>query len=181
MSGAVGSLVVGYYDKGRLIHAGRAGTGFSEAEALSLYDDLDAIKTTKPQFGNALQPLSEKGVKWVSPVLVAEVEYRGWTTDRLLFQAAYKGLREDKSPEEVVLEEAPAAAPAKPARSIASYRLTHAERILWETVGVTKQGLAEFYAGIADWILPHVEGRVMSLVRCPSGLAKPCFYAKHAW
>jgi len=43
----------------------------------------------------------------------------------------------------------PAAAPAKPARSIASYRLTHAERILWETVGVTKQGLAEFYAGIA--------------------------------
>ena len=71
--------------------------------------------------------------------------------------------------------------PAKPARSIALYRLTHAERILWENAGITKQGLAEFYADIADWILPHVEGRVLSLVRCPSGLAKPCFYAKHAW
>ncbi len=60
-------------------------------------------------------------------------------------------------------------------------RLTHPERILWPEPGVTKQGLAEFYAEIADWILPHIAGRVLSLVRCPSGVAEKCFFAKHAW
>jgi bifunctional non-homologous end joining protein LigD len=181
MTKAVGSLALGYYDNGKLIHAGRAGTGFSEEQARALHDELYKSVVEKPKFANALQPLSEKGVKWVSPRLVAEVEYRGWTTDRLLFQAAFKGLREDKSPDEVVLESSPEPIHAKPARSIASYRLTHPERILWEQVGVTKQGLAEFYASICDWIMPHIESRVLSLVRCPSGVSKPCFYAKHAW
>jgi bifunctional non-homologous end joining protein LigD len=59
--------------------------------------------------------------------------------------------------------------------------LTHPERILWPEQGVTKEGLAEFYAAIADWILPHVSGRVLSLVRCPSGVDAKCFFAKHAW
>jgi bifunctional non-homologous end joining protein LigD len=181
VSAAVGSLVLAYYDKEKLIHAGRAGTGFSEEQARALHDELESIAAEKPKFAKPIQPLSEKGVRWVSPLLVAEIEYRGWTTDRLLFQAAFKGLREDKTAEEVVLEAGPTQIPAKPARSIASYRLTHPERLLWESAGVTKQGLAEFYAGICDWILPHVEGRVLSLVRCPSGVSKPCFYAKHAW
>ena len=65
--------------------------------------------------------------------------------------------------------------------SISDFRLTHPERVLWEDQGITKQGLAEFYAGIADWILPHVTDRVLSLVRCPSGTSDKCFYAKHAW
>jgi bifunctional non-homologous end joining protein LigD len=181
VSKSIGSLVLGYYDKGRLVHAGRAGTGFSQERAAELYDELEAIRADRPEFATPLAALSEKGVKWVSPLLVAEVEYRGRTNDGLLFQAAFKGLREDRSPEEVVLEQAPSQIPAKPARLIASYRLTHPERILWEEEGVTKQGLAEFYADIADWILPHIKGRVLSLMRCPSGLAKPCFFAKHAW
>jgi bifunctional non-homologous end joining protein LigD len=181
MAGAIGALVLAHYDKGRLVHAGRAGTGFSAEAAAALYDELERIKADRPKFASPLNPLSEKGVKWVSPLLVAEVEFRGWSSDRLLFQAAFKGLREDKTPEEVVLEDEPTQIPAKPSRSIASFRLTHPERILWEDDGITKQGLAEFYADIADWILPHVENRVLSLVRCPSGLKKPCFYAKHAW
>jgi len=59
--------------------------------------------------------------------------------------------------------------------------LTHPERILWEEAGITKQGLAEFYTDIADWILPHVAGRPLSLLRCPSGTAAKCFFAKHPW
>jgi bifunctional non-homologous end joining protein LigD len=60
-------------------------------------------------------------------------------------------------------------------------RLTHPERILWPGPGVTKQGLADFYTDVAGHILPHVAGRVLSLVRCPSGVTAKCFYAKHAW
>ena len=71
--------------------------------------------------------------------------------------------------------------PDRGARARCATRLTHPERILWPEPGVTKEGLAEFYGDIADWILPHVSGRVLSLVRCPSGVSDKCFFAKHAW
>jgi bifunctional non-homologous end joining protein LigD len=60
-------------------------------------------------------------------------------------------------------------------------RLTHPERILWPEGGITKQGLADFYAEIADWILPHIVERPLSLLRCPAGTAAKCFFAKHPW
>jgi bifunctional non-homologous end joining protein LigD len=177
----VGSLVLGYYDKGKLVHAGRAGTGYSQSEAASLFAQLDKDRTSRPQFGTKLQPGAERDVVWTTPKLVAEIEYRSWTNDGLLRQAAYKGLREDKLPEDVVLEQKRSAMPAREAPSIEQFRLTHPERILWKGQGVTKRGLAEFYAGIADWILPHVTGRVLSVMRCPSGEDEGCFYVKHVW
>jgi bifunctional non-homologous end joining protein LigD len=64
---------------------------------------------------------------------------------------------------------------------VAGVRLTHPDRVLWDEQGVTKQGLAEFYVGIAKWLLPHVVGRPLALVRCPSGSEKGCFFQKHAW
>ena len=64
---------------------------------------------------------------------------------------------------------------------MSQFRLTHPDRVLWPDVGLTKQGLAEFYAEIADWVLPHVVDRPLSLVRCPSGSGKECFFQKHAW
>jgi bifunctional non-homologous end joining protein LigD len=59
--------------------------------------------------------------------------------------------------------------------------LTHPDRVLWEDEGITKLGLAEFYTGIADQILPHVVNRPLSLLRCPGGSRKECFFQKHAW
>jgi bifunctional non-homologous end joining protein LigD len=99
----------------------------------------------------------------------------------LIRQSAFKGLREDRAPEEIVLEVAPEQTKPERARASLRDRLTHPERILWPEPGVSKEGLAEFYADIADWILPHISGRVLSLVRCPSGVAEKCFFAKHAW
>jgi bifunctional non-homologous end joining protein LigD len=64
---------------------------------------------------------------------------------------------------------------------IAGVRLTHPDRVLWEAQGITKRRLAEFYGDIADRALPHLVNRPLSLVRCPSGLEKTCFFAKHAW
>jgi bifunctional non-homologous end joining protein LigD len=179
---AVGSLVLGYYERGKLFYAGRVGTGFSAAQARSLRDELEKIVSKKPAFGNALPAGAEKGVRWLAPRLVCEVEYRGLTEDRLVRQAAFKGLREDKPPEEVVLEaQAPSSNARAPSHDVAGVHLTHPERILWEVPGVTKQGLADFYIEIADWILPHVTNRVLSLLRCPSGVGAQCFFAKHAW
>jgi bifunctional non-homologous end joining protein LigD len=97
----------------------------------------------------------------------------------MLRQASFKGLREDKLPNEVRLETKQTGSPASSRRY--DVKLTHPERILWEGQGISKQALADFYSDIAPWILPHVTDRVLSLVRCPSGAGADCFYAKHAW
>jgi bifunctional non-homologous end joining protein LigD len=141
---------------------------------------LQPLETSQPTFKTVVAPSNSRGAKWVRPQLVAEVEYRGWTSDNLLRQASFKGLREDKSPTEIIREQT-AGPTSRKEVSIAEFRLTHRERVLWEDQGITKEGLAEFYASIADWILPHVRGRVLSLVRCPSGTSDKCFYAKHVW
>jgi bifunctional non-homologous end joining protein LigD len=184
-SRAVGALGLGYYEAGRLHYAGRVGTGWSGDQARSLRDELEAIIGKKPLLANSLPVGAEKGVRWVEPRLVGEIEFRGWTQDRMLRAASFKGLREDKPAEEIVLEEAPkpAKAPGRRdhSRDLAKMRLTHPERILWAAPGITKQGLAEFYAEIADWILPHITGRPLSLLRCPSGTDAKCFFAKHPW
>jgi bifunctional non-homologous end joining protein LigD len=123
----------------------------------------------------------EKGVRWVEPRLVCEIEYRGWTNDRLLRAAAFKGLRDDRPAEEIVLEGLPKPSKSRIPSDGIGIHLTHPERILWEEEGITKQGLAEFYTDIANWILPHIVDRPLSLLRCPSGTGAKCFFAKHPW
>ncbi len=178
---AVGSLVLGYYKDGELVHAGRAGTGYSSEEALSLRKTLQPLAVEKPKFRKPPTAVSLKDVVWVKSDLVAEIEYRGWSADGLLRQAAYKGLREDKDAAEVVLEKSAAIPARQPPVATANIKLTHPERVLWEQNGFTKQALANFYASIAIWILPHVTGRILSLVRCPQGAGGQCFFTKHAW
>jgi bifunctional non-homologous end joining protein LigD len=207
-SGAVGSLVLGYYDRGKLVYAGRVGTGWSLSTASALYGELNRIKAAKPVLRAPLPAGAEKGIVWAEPRLVCVVEFRAWTDDGIILQASFKGLREDKPAAEVSLEEPPGSAapgiagvpPALPSSETrrnrgsqgksgrdardprgagASVTLTHPERILWPEAGLTKQGLADYYTDIADWILPHVAGRVLSLLRCPSGVSEQCFFAKH--
>jgi bifunctional non-homologous end joining protein LigD len=62
---------------------------------------------------------------------------------------------------------------------LSRFRLTHPDRVLWPEQNLTKQGLAEYYLSIADWMLPHVAGRALTLMRCPDGRGKPCFYQRH--
>jgi bifunctional non-homologous end joining protein LigD len=185
---SVGSLQLGYYRDGKLLYAGGVGTGYSVQQARSLRDELEKLHVGKPQFGRPLPEGLDKTIRWVAPKLVCEVEFSSFSADDLLRQGSFKGLREDRAPEEVEREPAAtrmarSASRSEPnqARARAGIRLTHPERILWPDYGVTKQGLAEFYVAIADWILPHLKDRVLSLVRCPSGVAAKCFYAKHAW
>jgi bifunctional non-homologous end joining protein LigD len=179
--GSVGALVLGYYDRGKLMYAGRVGSGFSHQLARTLREDLEKLAAPRPALGNSLPAGAEKGVRWTAPRLVADVEFRGLSADKLVRQASFKGLREDKAPEEVTLETQPGTLRAHAAPDLSAVRLTHPERVLWEGPGITKQGLAEFYADIADWILPHIAGRVLSLVRCPSGTGGQHFFAKHPW
>jgi bifunctional non-homologous end joining protein LigD len=126
---------------------------------------------------------------------VAQVNFATWTADKLVRQASFKGLREDKPAAEVYREE-PVMAPrashssARPvaAKTIvaakaegdhAPVRLTHPDKVLDAESGVTKQQLADYYWAVAEEMLPHIAGRPLSLVRCPEGTSGECFFQKH--
>src|SRR5262249_4189874 len=168
----VGSLLLGYQTKsggqaagGGLAYAGHVGTGWSTALAQSLREMLDNLSAGKPALRKPLPEGAEKGVVWAEPRLVCDVEYRDWTADGLIRQSSFKGLREDEAAEAVMLETVmletvmletgPKAAKRRPGRAKAEpasksgIALTHPERILWPEPGITKQGLADFYADIA--------------------------------
>jgi bifunctional non-homologous end joining protein LigD len=174
----VGSLVLGFYEAGKLVLAGRAGSGFTQEDAQALFAALEPTQTKASPLDRKPPADAEKGVRWVEPRLVAQVDYHGWTSDGLLWHATFRGLRDDKDVREIVREDRNEAV-EQTRRPVAA--LTHPERLLWPDDGVTKQGLADYYAGAAEWVLPHLVGRPLSLVRCPNGVAADCFFAKHAW
>ena len=203
LANAIGALVVGYYDSGRLVYAGRVGTGYTRAVARDLWKRLHAIERDRPPFD--VIPHEEarrRDIRWVEPKTVIETELRGWTADGLVRQAAFKGVREDKPAREVVREQpqdkpvrsnraAQRSVPARRAEATkpqsrtedtraGSVRFTHPERVYWPDVGVTKRELADYYASVWRFMAPHVVDRPLALVRCPDGTAGECFFQKHA-
>ncbi len=182
-----GALLLGYHDdESRLVYAGRVGTGFTEKTLQGLYKKLTSLERKTSPFHNPPTGREAGSVHWVRPTLTAEVEFSGWTDDRILRQASFKGLRPDKPAEEVTLEipqpvQAPASGrnPGHRRNRVAGVALTNPDRILYPKQGLTKLDLARYYEHVADRILPHLEDRPLTLVRCPEGHEDDCFYQKH--
>jgi bifunctional non-homologous end joining protein LigD len=180
---AVGSLVMGVFEGDRLRSVGRVGTGFTNQMATDLMTRLTAIRTDTSPFDPPLKVADKRGVHYVRPELVAEVDFRAWTGDGNLRHAAFRGLREDKAAREVSGEGRPTAAIPASAEPSATrrVRLTNPDRIYWPDACVTKAELADYYAEIWPWIAPHVVGRPLALLRCPDGIAGQQFFQKHDW
>jgi bifunctional non-homologous end joining protein LigD len=180
------SLLLGYYQGKTLNFAGKVGTGWGLKAGADMAKKLRALERKASPFKDVPREAA-RGAKWVEPQLVVEVEYAGWTADKVLRHASLKGIREDKNAEEVVLEEDGAQNRKQsvlpkagvPKDKYAGITLTNPDRVLWPEDGVTKQDLADYYAEVLPLMLPHVVRRPLSLLRCPDGTSGQCFFQRH--
>ncbi|MDQ2877908.1 MAG: DNA ligase D [Pseudomonadota bacterium] len=167
------SLLLGVHDGKGLRYAGKVGTGFSNETMSDLLVKLHRITRKTPPVD--APKAATRGAHWVTPRLVAEIAFTETTPDGVLRHPSFLGLRGDKDAEAVVVERA-AAAPVAKASSVT---ITHPERFVFPDSTVTKGGLAAFYDAMAPVILPFLARRPISLVRCPQGRGKHCFFQKH--
>ncbi len=172
----IGALVVGVHEKdgGPLVYAGRVGTGFTDRTLDELAARLEPLRTDRNPFGRG----GPRGTVWVRPSLLAEVEFTEWTSEGLLRHPSFKGLREDKDPLDVVREL------PDDAREIElegrRVKVSNWTKVLWPRTGFTKGDLVEYYVRVAPTLLPHLEGRPLTLKRYPNGVDGQFFYEKNS-
>jgi bifunctional non-homologous end joining protein LigD len=170
-----GALLLAVKGEAGFVYSGRVGTGFTEASLAELKKALAPLTVKQPPVVSAPRGAQARGVHWVEPKLVGEVAFTGFTSDGMLRHPTFQGLREDKSAAEVHAE-TPAA--PEPART-ADYPLTNPDKVFYPAQRITKRELLDYYALVAERMLPHVRNRPLTLVRCPNGFDKPCFFQKH--
>jgi bifunctional non-homologous end joining protein LigD len=197
----IGALLVGVFaESGSLTFAGKVGTGFTVATARDLRRQLERIERSASPFSPSPPGRLSKHAHWVKPALIAEVAFTEWTDDGRIRHPSFQGLRRDREPRSVRREmpvdapqadnpthgrhwrSAPSASHTRrgAAETVAGVRISHPDRLLFPEVPLSKVDLARFYERIADWILPHLQGRPLTLVRCPTGLPGECFFMKHS-
>ncbi|HUE63157.1 MAG TPA: DNA ligase D [Rhizomicrobium sp.] len=187
------SLLAGVNRDGHLVYVGRVGTGYSANKLKQLTPRLKEMAAEKSSFAGKNAPKQESGVHWLKPELVAEIEFAGWTSDGMVRQAAFKGLRADKPAKYVQAETPkmrktlaePGAKKGKLESMVMNVPITHPDKALWPNAGdrkpVTKLDLAQYFEAVGEWMLPHIKGRPCSLVRAPDGItAKERFFQRHA-
>lgn len=166
------SLLLAQHEGGELVFKGNVGTGFNgdDFEALSAKMKRLARKTAPVEVAKA----AARGVTWLRPQLVAEIAFAEFTADGNVRHASYLGLRPDKPEREVEPEKADR--PPEPRETV---EISSRERVIFPDSGQTKGELADYYAAVAPIMLPFAARRPISLVRCPQGRARKCFFQKH--
>ena len=166
------SLLLAQHEDGALVYKGKVGTGFNGDTLAEVWDKLDKLGTDKPALD--VPRVEARGARWVRPELVAEVAFAEFTGEGRVRHASFLGLRGDKPAVEVQPEKAvkaPEPAPVVP--------ISNPDRVIFPESGQTKGELAAYYAQVAPLMLPFAGQRPISLVRCPQGRGKKCFFQKH--
>jgi len=184
-----GALLLALHDNdsGELRYAGKVGTGFSTTTLASIHARLKPLQIAKPALAKPPTGAEARGVHWLQPQLLAEVAYAQMTRDGIVRHSVFHGLRDDKAATAIDLERAMPAKTvpksnkqAKAPEHLGELRLTHPDRVIDATTGVTKREVAEYYASVSQWILPQLKQRPVALVRAPDGLAGELFFQKNA-
>jgi bifunctional non-homologous end joining protein LigD len=174
-----GALVLGVQRDGELQWAGNVGTGFTQAEIERLLRLLKPLRRDTSPFATVpkMPRVRKEDVQWVEPKLVAEVEFSEWTHDGRLRQPSYQGLREDKTPEEVRMEEP---LPTEIVKGRRRVKLTNLDKLFWPEEGITKGDLLDYYRRVAPVLVPHLKDRPFTMRRYPDGAYGKAFFQKDA-
>lgn len=165
------SLLLAQYEGDDLIYRGKVGTGFGSAAMDVLAARFAELARDKPAL-DVPRPES-RGARWIAPDLVAEIAYAEFTAEGRVRHASFLGLREDKPAVQVHREQ------AVTVQSPTNVAISSRDRVIFPGSGQTKGELADYYAAMATAMLPFVGNRPISLVRCPQGRARKCFFQKH--
>lgn len=181
----ISSLLLGVYEGEDLVYAGRAGTGFSEAGREKLAEKFQSLKRSESPFKTPPKPRSKEKITWLEPELAAEIQFTEWTGENLLRQASFKGLRTDINPKDIrrsplTKEEGETAMGANDGRIIIEgIKISNPDKVIFASPEITKGDVVRYYAQVAQRMLPFLNRRILSIVRCPKGIAQSCFYKKH--
>jgi bifunctional non-homologous end joining protein LigD len=200
-----GALALAYYEDGRLVYAGNVGSGFTQESLKAVYQKLEPLRVTKSPLVPVPKDMgvSLDKVTWVKPELICTVRFSSWTDEIRLRAPVFQGLRTDIAPEECVREiaaplpeseasEGTEAAPRKTALlpedqnevvlTIEHRRLkfTNLKKVFYPQEGYTKRDVINFYAAVSELLLPHLQGRPLSLRRYPNGIESSHFFQKEA-
>lgn len=171
-----GSLLLAQYNpQGELQYAGRVGTGFNTKMLRQMRAQLDGLATEESPLSHSIARAESRGVTWVKPELVAQVGYGERTQSGILRHPRFHGERLDKKPQEVQ----PERVRLTPGAVLSKLKISNPERVIDPESGLTKMDLALYYEVVGPRILPHIEHRPLTVVRCPGGTAEQCFYQKH--
>jgi bifunctional non-homologous end joining protein LigD len=178
------SILLAQHVNGRLRYAGRVGSGFSGRALSDLAERFKGLARRAAPLNESLPLSLTRGVHWLRPELVAEIAFAEFTSDGIVRQGRFVGLREDKVANDVRQEK------PMPVRkvvqhvendaSVGGVRLTHPDKILYPAQKLTKRDVALYLEAASGRLLPHLADRPLSLLRCPDGVAKQGFFQRHA-
>ena len=176
------SLHLAVREEGALRYVGKVGTGFNAALIEQLSDTMRPLERPEPALD--IPRLARRGSTWIEPRLVGEVAFTEFTADGILRHPSFIALREDKPAAQVVRETPAKLKPSETGPALATFaslgaRITNPDRVIFPGDELTKGQLADYYAAIAPLLLVDLANRPMTLIRCPQGRAKKCFFQKH--
>jgi bifunctional non-homologous end joining protein LigD len=192
-----GSLILAVYEQGRLRFAGHTGSGFNTNQLERVYNTIKSMRIDKLPIDHI--PYINGKPTWIKPQLVAEIKFDNWTNEKILRSPIFQRFREDKSPEDCIIQEErhlegvtvrdereDKAATAltinqKPNPLLDSF--SNLDKIYWDRTSkhpqLTKKDLIEYYDSVSHYILPHLKDRPLSLSRYPDGIKGKSFYHKN--
>ncbi len=179
----LGSLALGGYRDGALVHAGHVGSGLDDATCEALLPRLEALERRQPAFAGAPTP-RPRGAHYVEPGLVADVRYTEVTSQGLLRHPVLLGLHDDVDPHtcaapvgrDAVLE----AAPDPPPPPETELQISRRDKVFWPDDGYTKGDLLDYYESVWPWIAPYLRDRPLVLTRYPDGIEGKSFFQQNA-
>ncbi|WP_228372505.1 DNA ligase D [Chryseobacterium daeguense] len=195
-----GALILGKYIDGKLIYSGHTGTGFNQESLSIMHERLKKLVIKNSPFET--KPKTNMPVTWVKPELVCEIKFSEITKDGIFRHPVFVAVREDKNPEEIgesasetnssnaKSKKMKSKTPAKKTKvsekdkevtlNRHTLKLTNQDKIYFPKDGITKGDVIEYYQSVADYILPHLKNRPLSLNRFPNGIEEQSFYQKDA-